>query len=66
MGNPEFSNPPPTPFSKSVMEEFTAWWNSVEFSNDDETIATLREIMSESTLRLHDLVEQKRERFSEE
>jgi len=59
MGSPAYTRPEPTPFSKSVVEEFIAWYNSVSFSNDDEAIATLREIMSESTIRLNDLINEK-------
>lgn len=59
MGSPAHTRPEPTAFSKSVVEEFIAWYNSVSFSNDDEAIATLREIMSESTLRLNDLVNER-------
>ena len=59
MGSPAHTRPESTPFSKSVVEEYIAWYNSVTFENDDEAIATLREILSESTLRLNDLVHEK-------
>ncbi len=66
MGSPEYTRPKPTPFSKSVFDEYVAWFNSVTFNNDDETIATLREIMSESTIRLNDLLNEKKEKLDAE
>lgn len=54
MGNPNYSAEQATKATevKSVMEEFTAWINSVEFTNDEIAAALLREIMADCTHRV--------------
>ena len=59
MGNPEYSKPKPA--SKRLLEEYVAWLNSVTFADNDEEAATLREILSETTLRLQMAEEAKAE-----
>ena len=38
--------------AKRIGEEFVAWLNSIKFENDEEQAATLREILSETSIRL--------------
>lgn len=38
--------------TKSITDEFTAWFNSVEFENDETCAKVLREILADCTNRL--------------
>jgi hypothetical protein len=51
MGTPA-SKPDHKVAAKRISGEYVAWLNSVKFENDEEEAATLREILSETSLRL--------------
>jgi hypothetical protein len=64
MGNPSYSEQQELikKDSKRFMEEFTAWYNTIEYENDDIEAATLREIMADCTYRLQLVLEMIEER----
>ena len=54
MGTPA-STPKKENAAKRLLEEYVAWLNSVTFESDEEAADTLREILSETTIRLKDV-----------
>jgi len=41
--------------AKRLLEEYVVWLNSITFESDEEAADTLREILSETTVRLKDV-----------
>lgn len=62
MGNPSYSEDQAKLKQgiKSVTEEFTAWFNSVDFDNNEIAMGVLREIMADCTHRLQLLEEEEK------
>ena len=44
--------PAPKPIEKVINEAFIAWFNNLEFKDDDEMFKALNEIESEVTIRM--------------